>query len=166
MAKRVLLALAVVWLGLSAGVATHAAAPASDQTNLPATYRSLKSSKVFMRVGPGKIYPVIWVYQAPGLPLQLIATHNEWLQVRDVEGETGWIYHRLLSSVPTAMTTIDDVLLHHHPDDNATVSARLMRHVITLPQQCRDGWCRVDIPHGKDKVEGWVRQEYLWGATP
>jgi SH3-like domain-containing protein len=130
------------------------------------TYMSIRSTKVNMRVGPGNIYPIIWVYVVRGTPLEVIGKNNEWLQVQDKDGETGWVYHRMVSKVRTAMTISNDVLLHTHPDNNADVTARLMRHVVVLPLACRSSWCRISVPSGEEKIAGWVRRQYLWGMNP
>ena len=130
------------------------------------TYMSLRSNKVHMRVGPGKIYPVIWVYVSRGVPLKVIGKNNEWLQVQDKDGETGWIYYRLLSKVRTSITTSNNVFLHYHPDNNADISARLMRHVVVMPTTCRNTWCKINVPSGEQTISGWVRRQYLWGIDP
>ncbi len=127
-------------------------------------YMSLRSGKVNMRVGPGKMHPILWTYTARGLPLKVIAKHHEWVQVQDKEGETGWIYSRLLSTVRTAMSNSHNVLVHTHPDNNASVIAKMARHVVVLPVTCRITWCNVNIPYAGDTVSGWVRKQYLWGV--
>jgi SH3-like domain-containing protein len=128
---------------------------------------SLRSNKVLMRVGPGKFYPALWEYTVRGLPLEVIGQHNnEWLQVRDSEGETGWIYSRLLSSVRTAMVLHDNVLMHFHPDNNSPVSAKLQKYVVVVPHICRATWCRVHVPHAGKTYKGWIRKQYLWGILP
>jgi SH3-like domain-containing protein len=130
------------------------------------TYMSLRSNKVHMRVGPGKIYPIIWTYIRRGTPLEVIGKNNEWLQVQDKDGETGWIFYRLLSTVRTAMTVSNHVFLHTHPDNNAGLVARLMKHVIVLPTICRASWCYITVNSGENAVKGWVRRQYIWGLDP
>jgi SH3-like domain-containing protein len=127
-------------------------------------FMSLKSNRVLMRVGPGKIYPAIWEYRVKGLPLEVMGKHNnEWFQVRDADGEIGWIYARLLSSTKTGLVMYDDVLLHHNPDNNSPVIAKLRKNVIVVPQSCRATWCDVNVPYQKKTYKGWIRKQYLWG---
>jgi SH3-like domain-containing protein len=129
-------------------------------------FMSLKSNQVLMRVGPGKIYPAIWEYQVRGLPMQIIGQHNdnEWLQVRDPQGEIGWIYGRLLSSTRTAIVLHDGVLLHSNPDNNSKVIAKMLHKVVVIPNKCRATWCEVNVPFQKKTYKGWVRKQYLWGV--
>ncbi len=126
-------------------------------------FMSLRSGKVNMRVGPGNIYPIIWVYIVRGMPVEIIGKNNEWLQIQDKDGETGWIYHRMVTKTRTAMTVSNDILLHSHPDNNAGISARLMKHVVVTPLACRSSWCRISVASTQGKLSGWVRRQYLWG---
>lgn len=144
----------------------HGMADVKSPQKLP-VFMSLRSNKVLMRVGPGKFYPALWEYTVRGLPLEVIGQHNnEWLQVRDSEGETGWIYSRLLSSVRTAMVLHDNVLMHYHPDNNSPVNAKLQKYVVVVPHICRATWCRVQVPYKGKTYKGWIRKQYLWGIVP
>lgn len=44
---------------------------------------SLRADEVNMRAGPGEQYPIEWVYQRSGLPLEVIAEFDHWRRVRD-----------------------------------------------------------------------------------
>ncbi|EPE95471.1 SH3 domain-containing protein [Rhizobium grahamii] len=64
---------------------------------------SVKSKEARMRVGPSLDYATQWIYQAPGLPLEIIAEYDNWRQVRDCDGISGWMHRALLSSHRTAL---------------------------------------------------------------
>ncbi len=143
----------------------HRVALAQGQNIQPA-YMSLKSSEVHMRVGPGKMYPIIWTYTARGLPLQVLARHQDWFQVRDIDGETGWMFGRLLSTARTALVTGNNVSLFHHPDNASGLVAQLLPHVVVSPITCRTNWCRVSVTHQGNTLKGWMLRKYLWGIQP
>lgn len=126
-------------------------------------YMSLRSNKINMRVGPGKMYPILWTYTMRGLPVRIIDRHNDWVQIQDEASETGWVYDRLLSTTRTAMTATDDVFLRRHPDNNAGIIARLMKYVVVIPRTCRTTWCNVTLSHKGDVLKGWMRKSVLWG---
>lgn len=126
-------------------------------------YMSLRSGEVNMRVGPGKIYPILWTYTTRGLPVRVVGKHNDWIQIQDEASETGWIYSRLLSTTRTAMTATNNVFLHRHPDNNSDVMAKLLKHVVVVPTTCRTTWCNVTISFNDDLLKGWIRKSYLWG---
>ncbi len=125
---------------------------------------SLRSDKVNMRVGPGKMFPILWQYQRRGLPLKILDTHKDWVQLEDEDGESGWVYAKLLSSTRTAMTIADDVVLYRHPDNNSDVLATIMRHVVVVPSACRPSWCYVSVKFNGDIVKGWIRKINIWGV--
>ena len=44
---------------------------------------TLKSDDINMRVGPGREYPLAWVYKRKGLPVKVIAESDVWRKVAD-----------------------------------------------------------------------------------
>ena len=64
---------------------------------------SLKASEVNSRVGPGAEYQIAWVFKRAGLPVEVLAEFENWRQVRDSDGVTGWVAAPLLSARRTAM---------------------------------------------------------------
>ena len=88
------------------------AAPAQDSTGrkpgavtglaIP-RFVSLKASEVNARAGPGAEYQIAWVYKRAGLPVEVLAEFENWRQVRDSDGVTGWVAAPLLSARRTAM---------------------------------------------------------------
>jgi SH3-like domain-containing protein len=51
--------------------------------------------------------------------------------------------------------------------DQADVVARLQPGVIANVKDCTGAWCRVVIVlDGRSDVEGFIRQEKLWGVYP
>jgi hypothetical protein len=56
-----------------------------------------------MRIGPSFEYAVEWLYQAPGLPLEITEEYGNWRQVRDCDGISGWMHQSLLSSKRTVI---------------------------------------------------------------
>jgi len=58
---------------------------------------SIDGAKVNMRSGPGKNYEVVWEL-GRGYPLEVLETRGQWVQVRDVANDTGWVNQKLLST--------------------------------------------------------------------
>nr|WP_272213540.1 SH3 domain-containing protein [Marinicella sp. W31]MDC2879498.1 SH3 domain-containing protein [Marinicella sp. W31] len=63
----------------------------------------VKPDRARMRVGPGFNYATKWIYQRPGLPVEIIEEYAVWRQVRDADGTEGWMHVSVLSSVRNAM---------------------------------------------------------------
>ena len=133
-------------------------------TGLPVPrYVSLKSDRVNLREGPSKEHRTRWVFQRAGLPVEIIAEFETWRRVRDADGAEGWVLHSLLSgraprwSRPGQGQGRD--LPARQPAEKRAVVAQLQPGVIANIESCDNAWCRVGI----GKVEGYVRQERLWG---
>ncbi len=121
---------------------------------------SLAASKAFMRTGPGRQYPILWVYARTQLPLEVIDEHKAWRQVRDHEGTTGWMHVSLLSSRRTAMIIGTTRKLYADPSPASATRLIADAGVIGEIQACEGIWCRLEI----DGTEGWIERRYLWGV--
>ena len=77
---------------------------AGRSTGLPLPrFVSLAAERVNVRFGPGRQYPVSWMFARKGLPVEIIAEFDTWRKIRDYDGEEGWIHSSLLSSRRTIM---------------------------------------------------------------
>ncbi len=131
-----------------------------SETGLPIPrFVSLKSSEAFMRVGPGKRYPVRWNYTQRGLPLKIVNEYEHWRQVEDSDGIKGWMHHSMLSGVRTALVK-DETVLREKPEDNADPIVRLMPKVVVQLETCRADWCEIEVA----EKDGWVPLSLLWGV--
>ena len=73
-------------------------------TGLPLPrFVSLKSDEVNARVGPGADYQIAWVFRRAGLPVEVLAEFENWRQIRDSSGSTGWVNAGLTSARRTAV---------------------------------------------------------------
>ena len=142
-------------------------------TGLPVPrYVSLKTDRVNLREGPSKDHRTAWVFQRAGLPVEIVAEYETWRRIRDSEGTEGWVLHSLLSGRRTALVmpwarnavTID---LLDEPKDRAATVARLQPGVVANVKECTGTWCRlVIVMDGGRDVDGYIRQEKLWGVYP
>jgi len=140
-----------------------AAADPVSETGLPLPrFASLKSDEVNMRAGPGQKYPVKWTYRREDYPVKIINEYQQWRQVEDAEGVTGWMHKTVLSGRRTGLIAQDETLLLKKPIDNADTIAKLMKGVIVDIENCRPDWCEIEI----GKKDGWVPASLLWGSRP
>ena len=144
----------------------HAASGNSAKPMLP-RYVSLKRQKTHVRVGPGVQYPIRWIYQRKGLPVEIIAAFGNWRRIRSSDSSEGWVHAALLSARRTALAAPwhrVSVDLRARPNGRAAVVARLQPRVLVRVKRCDRLWCSVDVP--EHDVRGYVRQEKLWGVYP
>ncbi len=142
-------------------VALLAAAPLSAQERDVPYWASIRAETINMRAGPGRDFPIEWVYRRVGLPVKVVRVHEGWRLVRDPDGAEGWMTASLLSIDRGAMVTGQDLVeMRQTPDGGARVKWKLEPGVVGRLGDCEAGWCEVDVG-GR---AGYVRQDRLWGA--
>jgi len=130
-------------------------------TGLPVPrFVSLKRDKVNVRFGPGKQYPINWVFTRRGIPVEITAEFDNWRKIRDYEGTEGWINAGLLNSQRTIMIqgTIRD--LRRTANTKARVLLRAEPGVLGRLFECQDSWCHVEINGSR----GWLQRGDFWGT--
>jgi SH3-like domain-containing protein len=144
----------------TAGAFPAIAAPEGSGLPLP-RFVSLRSSEVNMRAGPGLQYPIEWVFRRLDLPVEVIAEHRTWRQVRDWQGTTGWIHERMLSGRRTQIVTRDTGQLRSSSQPASPVVAIAEEGTIGRLLECPKGapQCLVRI----DDHEGWLARTAFWG---
>ena len=100
---------------------------------------SLKSGEVNLRTGPGKRYPIDWIYRRRGLPVEVIDEFEDWRRVRDHDGTVGWVHRFMLVSRRTVLVMGATRTLRRKPEPDATGLAYLEAGVIARPQGLPQG---------------------------
>ena len=151
------LALAAVSLAAFAAAAAPVRAPAvPDEPR----FASLRAAKTNMRTGPGRRYPIAWVFVRRGLPVQVVGAFETWRQIRDWEGAEGWIHQSLLSDRPSVIVVGGEAALRREPAETAPTVARVAPRAVGRPIDCAEGWCRVEF----GGLRGWIDRRALWGV--
>lgn len=156
--------------------ATARAAPAATATHDPTNkdalknrsglpvprFGSLRAGRAFMRAGPGKQYPVTWVFTRSGVPLEVLGEWNVWRKVRDSEGTEGWMDRAMLSTDRTIQIIGETRALRARPDLSSPIVLRAEPGVVMRVTMCADRWCRVE---GEGR-SGYLLREYGFGVYP
>ncbi|MFM1813807.1 MAG: hypothetical protein RLZ98_502 [Pseudomonadota bacterium] len=155
---------------LAAGVAHAQGGVRTGPSGQPLPrYVSLKSDRVNMRKGPGTQYPIAWVYRRAGLPVEVINEYENWREVRDAEGATGWVFRPLLSNRRTAVLLAwkvekgkppPTVELKASSSHRAATVVTVEAGVIANIRSCDGAWCLVTI----GSYQGHLQQDMLWGV--
>jgi SH3-like domain-containing protein len=145
---------------LAALIALAAPAYAADR-EVP-YWASIRTEKLNMRAGPGRDYPIEWVYLRPGLPLKVVRVHEGWRLVRDPEGAEGWVTANLLSVERGALVIGKGLAaIRAEPSEGAQLKWNAEPGVVGKLGKCAEGWCAFDVG-GRT---GFVRADRLWGAA-
>lgn len=147
--------------------------PGLGKSGLPVPrFVSLKPARVNLRIGPGRDYPVSWLFMKSGLPVEIIQEYDNWRRIRDADGTEGWVYQSLLSGKRTAITAPwrkkdkdgENAMITMRRDSSETagVAASIDPGVVGTVRECTGQWCRMDVKG----VRGWIKQSDLWGVYP
>ncbi len=125
---------------------------------------SLAKDEVFVRSGPGKQYPVKWVLQRKGLPVEIIDEFEHWRKIRDYDGDEGWVFQSLLSGVRAAIIVGDEKIFitKKRPVNGVdhVVETILEPSVVVTLRKCDNVYCLVDV----ESYSGWIERKFIWGV--
>jgi SH3-like domain-containing protein len=160
-----LVASLVVALACLAGLPdrpAHAETAIDNPSGLPVPrFVSLRSDEVNLRTGPGLNYPIEWVYQRRGLPVEVIDEFDTWRQIRDFEGTEGWVHQSMIDGQRTFLITNEVQPIVMTPEEHAKSAARLQKGVVGEIQECEaSGWCLVSVKG----YRGWIKHSDFWGS--
>ncbi|ADE30375.1 hypothetical protein rpr22_CDS790 [Rickettsia prowazekii str. Rp22] len=122
---------------------------------------SIKSNEVNARRGPTTKSAVEWVFIKKGEPVEITAEYEQWRQVRDINGECGWIHSSVLSAKRSVIIASDkEIELTKSADPKSRVIAKLMPKVRCSLKKCKEEFCQVTC---KD-YKGWISKKAIWGV--
>ena len=124
---------------------------------------SLRSDNIYARSGPGKKYPIEWIYKQKGAPLEIIAEFELWRQVRDWEGSTSWIHKTLLTGRRfIKVTTPGENNIYNKPKSDSKIIAKVEDGVIGEVKKCpkKSEFCLVKF----ETIEGWILKKNVFGV--
>ncbi len=127
-------------------------------------YAALRADEVYMRLGPGKRYPIEWVYKRRDLPMRIEREFEEWRLVRDQENTKGWVHQATLAPRRTGVVIGGEQIMRRDARDDAAPVARLKPGVIVRLRSCdaASDWCQTQI----QDYRGWMKRSEVWGMLP
>lgn len=121
---------------------------------------SLKFDEVNMRTGPGERYPIKWVYKRQFLPVEIIDEYEYWRQIRDMDGETGWVHKNQLSGLRTLVMMKEIQPIRRFPESDAPTLFSAEPGVVARISRCNSDYCYVSLSERK----GWVAKGGVFGV--
>lgn len=124
-------------------------------------FASLRSMETNVRSGPGHQYPIKFTFKLRGLPVRVVSEYDNWNEIEDYEGQTGWVMQSLLTKKRTVLvrTSKSYVDMHSKPNEKSRLVFHLENNVIGDLLKCEEDWCGIKV-RGK---KGWVRHEDIFG---
>lgn len=122
---------------------------------------STRSDQVYVRTGPGQKYPILWVYNTSGIPVEIVLEYDNWRKIKDFDGQTGWVHKSLLTGRRYAFVGANEnQKLFRKPNKNNSIIALLEPKSRVKLEACGHGWCEINAQGYK----GWIEQKALWGV--
>jgi len=124
-------------------------------------FASLRSSKSNIRFGPGMNYDVKYILKLKLMPIKVTAEYDNWLEIKDFEGEEGWVNKSLITKRKTSIVVTNKKFITVHKSDfsKSKTVVRLENNVILDVVKCTQDWCYIKV----ESKKGWVKKSSIWG---
>lgn len=128
------------------------------ETNYFASFRTFETN---VRAGPGSQYPLKFTIKLKGFPIKVISEYDNWVEVKDYDGDTGWVSQNLITKKRTILvkTAKSFINVYNKPSVKSKTLLRLENHVVGDFIKCHMEYCGIKVAGKK----GWVEQKEIWG---
>ncbi len=124
---------------------------------------TLSVDEVNVRTGPALKYPIKFIIRKDGLPVEIVREFDVWRQIRDVDGDGGWVHKSMLSGRRAVIIRgKQNQTLLKKPDDGSRPVVKLEPGVIASLGKCKGGWCDLKV----QGYNGWIKRDNVWGVYP
>ncbi len=136
----------------------------ADATGLPIPrFVSWRTDPLNMRAGPGRRYPVDWVYRRRHWPVGVVEEFETWRKIRDPDGAEGWVHQSMLTGRRTGVVKGEVRRLRQTNAEDVEQVATVEPGVVVSLQRCPTGpYCRVEV----NGLQGWLKRDEIWGVYP
>jgi SH3-like domain-containing protein len=124
-------------------------------------FASVLKDGVNIRSGPSTKNDVLWeVFK--DYPVEVLQRQGDWVQVRDFEGDKGWIYASLLSKEITMIVKVETANMRSGPTKEDKIIATVKKGVVFTPVEQQGNWIKVQY---KKDITGWMYNTLLFPAN-
>jgi len=123
-------------------------------------FMMLKYSKVNVRFGPSRDYPVKFIYKKEFLPVNVIDKKENFRKIIDHKKNSGWIHISQLKK-SNSFIILSDKILFKKSTINSKPLVNLQSGKLLLVKKCKKKWCKVST----DKYTGWIETNDVFGIN-
>jgi len=120
---------------------------------------SVDRPEINMRAGAGTQHEALWSL-TKGYPLEVVSSKGRWLQVRDFENDTGWVYRPLVGDQAHMVVKSRVANLRSAPGTHARIVGRAEHGEVLRTMEKRPQWVKVQRADG---LKAWVSRTLVWG---
>ena len=121
-------------------------------------YLTLKYNKVNVRYGPGRDYPIKYVYNKKNLPVKVIDKKENFRKIIDFKKNSGWIHTSQLKKGKSFILLKNQILFSKSTKHSKPL-LKISKGRLLLVKKCKKNWCRVKT----ENFLGWVKTNEIWG---
>ena len=121
-------------------------------------YLTLKYNKVNVRYGPGRDYPIKYVYKKKNLPLKVIDKKENFRKIIDFKKNSGWIHSSQLKK-GKSFIALEDQILFTNPTKYSRPLIKVAKGRLLLVKKCKKEWCKVKT----ENYFGLIKTDNVWG---
>ena len=121
-------------------------------------FLSLKKDKVYVRYGPGKNYPIKYIYKKKFLTIKVIDKKDNFRRIIDHKKNSGWI-HRIMLRKLNSLIVLEEKIVFKKSSKFSKPLAKLEKGRLVIIKKCKINWCRIEA----DGYIGWINTKNVWG---
>ncbi len=129
-----------------------------DRTVQAAERMSVKVGTANVRSAPSKSAEVAWQVTKYH-PFLIIKKKGDWYQGRDFEGDTGWLYKKLLSKTETVISLKDNCNVRSGPGSSNNILFIVDREIPLKVLKRKGHWIKIEH---EDGAQGWIYASLVW----
>ena len=121
-------------------------------------FLSLKKNKVYVRYGPGKSYPIKYIYKKKFLPIKVIDKKDNFRKIIDHKKNSGWI-HRIMLRKLNSLVILEEKIVFKKNSKFSKPLVKLKKGRLVIIKKCELNWCRIQTGN----YIGWIDKKNVWG---
>ena len=127
----------------------------AEETNY---FLSLKKDKVYVRYGPGKNYPIKYIYKKKFLTIKVIDKKDNFRRIIDHKKNSGWIHQIMLRKL-NSLIVLEEKIVFRKSTKFSKPLAKLKKGRLVMIKKCKINWCKIETG---DYI-GWIDTKNVWG---
>ena len=127
----------------------------AEETNY---FLSLKKDKVYVRYGPGKNYPIKYIYKKKFLPIKVIDKKDNFRRIIDHKKNSGWI-HQIMLRKSNSLIILEEKIVFKKNSKFSKPLVKLEKGRLVIIKKCLPSWCKIVTGN----YSGWIETKNVWG---
>ena len=121
-------------------------------------FLSLKKDKVYVRFGPGKNYPIKYIYNKKFLTIKVIDKKDNYRKIIDHKKNSGWIHQIMLRRL-NSLIVLEEKIVFKKNSKFSKPLVKLEKGRLVIIKKCKINWCRIETGN----YIGWIDTKNVWG---